>query len=99
MAKGTTIVAKEIDIPGFFTVAQTAKLLGIAPRTVHKYFDRGLLQKAGSIGVAALLRREDVEAYQASRRPPGNPDMGPGFTKKRKRKKGKTHAHRSDRRR
>lgn len=64
---------KQLTLAEVLTVAQAAKRLRIAPRTIHKYFRRGLLRRAGKLGATPLLLVVDVDRFARDRRRAGKP--------------------------
>lgn len=61
----------EATEPQLLDVEQTAKLLGVAPQTVHEYKKKGLLPYHRLGGKVLFYRSEVLAALQAQTRPDG----------------------------
>lgn len=58
----------------FMTTAEVAARLGVTGPWVTRLARQGRFPNARQIGGIWLIPRADVEHYEATRRPPGNPE-------------------------
>lgn len=50
-----------------------AAYLGLRPDTIRKYVQRGALWPSGTVGVAYIFEREELDRFQQSRKGSGRP--------------------------
>ena len=69
------MTSKRPHLDALVPVASAAKLLGLQPATVYRYFRRGLLTPV-RIGRTTMLTLAEIDRYRRDKRNPGRQPRG-----------------------